>query len=123
VFPGEARSGIDGSALYRRYKKAQDGADLRPLRFHDLRHTFGTQAIAGGANVHDLRRWMGHRHLATTMRYVHYRPQDEDADVLGSRFTGTAGELDPLLGDPAAARIGGSRGTTHDDLTRLETTP
>ena len=48
---------------------------VRPLRFHDLRHTFGTQAIAGGANVHDVQQWMGHRHLSTTMRYVHYRPQ------------------------------------------------
>ena len=76
VFPGELGAGMDGSALYRRYKKAQQGAELRALRFHDLRHTFGTQAIAGGANVHDLQRWMGHRHLATTMRYVHYRPQD-----------------------------------------------
>ena len=123
VFPGEVGAAMDGSALYRRYKKAQYGADLRPLRFHDLRHTFGTQAIAGGANVHDLQRWMGHRHLATTMRYVHYRPQDEGADLLGHRFTGTAGEFDALLGDPADARIGVSPRTTHDDLARLETTP
>src|SRR3954453_1996954 len=85
--------------------RRQLGAALRPLRFHDLRHTFGTQAIAGGANVHDLQRWMGHRHLATTMRYVHYRPQNEGADLLAHRFTGTAGELDALVGDPAEARI------------------
>ena len=123
VFPGEMGAGMDGSALYRRYKKAQYGADLRPLRFHDLRHTFGTQAIAGGANVHDLQRWMGHRHLATTMRYVHYRPQDEGADLLGRRFTGTAGELDALLGDPSQARIGAPPRTTDDDLVRRGTTP
>ena len=123
VFRGEAGVAMDGSALYRRYKKAQQGAELRPLRFHDLRHTFGTQAIAGGANVHDLQRWMGHRHLATTMRYVHYRPQDEGADLLGHRFAGTAAELDALLGDPADARIGVSPGTAHDDFARLETTP
>ena len=114
---------MDGSALYRRYKKARQSAELRPLRFHDLRHTFGTQAIAGGANVHDLQRWMGHRNLATTMRYVHYRPQDEGADVLGHRFAGTAGELDALLRDPAAARIGVSPRATRDDLARPETTP
>jgi integrase len=123
VFPGEMGAAMDGSALYRRYKKAQYRADLRPLRFHDLRHTFGTQAIAGGANVHDLQRWMGHRHLATTMRYVHYRPQDEGADLLGHRFAGTAAELDALLGYPADARIGAPPRTTHDDLARLETTP
>jgi integrase len=123
VFPGEMGAAMDGSALYRRYKKAQHGAELRPLRFHDLRHTFGTQAIAGGANVHDLQRWMGHRHLATTMRYVHYRPQDEGADLLGHRFAGSAAELDALLGDPADACVGVSPHTTHDDLARLDTMP
>jgi integrase len=30
---------LDGSALRRRFKRARDAADLRPLRFHDLRHT------------------------------------------------------------------------------------
>jgi integrase len=123
VFPGEMGAPMDGSALYRRYKKARQGAELRPLRFHDLRHTFGTQAIAGGANVHDLQKWMGHRHLATTMRYVHYRPQDEGADLLGRRFTGTAGELDALLGDPADVRVGVPPRTTHDNPGRPEHTP
>jgi integrase len=32
---------LDGSALRRRYKRARDAAWLRPLRWHDLRHTFG----------------------------------------------------------------------------------
>jgi hypothetical protein len=89
---------------------------------HDLRHTFGTQAIAGGANVHDLQTWMGHRHLATTMRYVHYRPQGEGADLLGRRFAGTAGQLDELLGDPADAGIVEARPSAHDDVTSLGTT-
>lgn len=84
VFPGEQGKAMDGSALYRRYKKAQQKAQLRSLRFHDLRHTFGTQAIAGGANVHDVQKWMGHRHLSTTMRYVHHRPQQEAADLIAA---------------------------------------
>ena len=33
------------SALSRRYKAALGRAGLRQLRFHDLRHTFGTRAI------------------------------------------------------------------------------
>ena len=43
---------------------------------------------------------MGHRHLSTTMRYVHYQPRHEAADLLGRRFAGAAAELDALLGDP-----------------------
>jgi integrase len=99
VFPGEAGGAMDGSALYRRYKLAQHAAEVRMLRFHDLRHTFGTQAIAGGASVHDVQKWMGHRHLATTMRYVHYQPQLQAAELLGRRFAGAASELVELLRD------------------------
>jgi integrase len=46
VFPGSLGSHLDGTALYRRYIKALARAGLRPLRFHDLRHTFGTRTIA-----------------------------------------------------------------------------
>jgi hypothetical protein len=40
---------IDGSALRCRYKRARDAAGLRPLRWHDLRHTFGWLLVAGAS--------------------------------------------------------------------------
>src|SRR5918999_192027 len=46
VFPGVTGTYLDASALSRRYKAAIQRAALRPLRFHDLRHTFGTRMIA-----------------------------------------------------------------------------
>jgi integrase len=46
VFIGEFAGYLDGSALRRRYDIAVKAAGLRPLRFHDLRHTFGTRMIA-----------------------------------------------------------------------------
>ena len=85
---------------------AADGAGVRRLRFHDLRHTFGTQAIASGAHVMDVKEWMGHRHLSTTMRYVHHQPRHEAAERLGRHFTGAASELDALLGEPGDLQIG-----------------
>jgi integrase len=45
VFPGLAGEYLDGSALRRRYKAALKRAGLRELRFHDLRHVFGSLAI------------------------------------------------------------------------------
>lgn len=52
VFPGTRGVYLDGSAIRRRYKKALALAKLlRPLRFHDLRHTFGSIAISE-ANHH-----------------------------------------------------------------------
>ena len=46
VFVGVLGSYLDGSALRRRYDVSVKAAGIRPLRFHDLRHTFGTRMIA-----------------------------------------------------------------------------
>jgi integrase len=121
VFVGEKGDAMDASALYRRYVKAQGRAGIRRLRFHDLRHTFGTQAIASGAHVMDVKDWMGHRHLSTTMRYVHHQPRHEAAERLGHHFSGVAAELDALLGDPARARVG-EKPARSDDSGRRENT-
>jgi integrase len=45
VFLGDFGGYVDGSALRRRYDAAVKAAGLRPLRSHDLRHTFGTRMI------------------------------------------------------------------------------
>jgi integrase len=73
VFPGEVGGFLDGSALRRRYKDALKRTDLRALRFHDLRHTFGTRMIAK-ADIRRVQEWMGHADIQTTMRYLHYAP-------------------------------------------------
>lgn len=73
VFPGERGEYLDGSALRRRYKKALKAAKLRPLRFHDLRHTFGSIAI-DQATIVQVQAWMGHADVQTTMK-LHAPPQ------------------------------------------------
>lgn len=54
AFPGELGGYLDGSALRRRYAAALKRAGLRTLRFHDLRHTFGTQIAAQGVPMRTL---------------------------------------------------------------------
>ena len=44
-------------------------AVLRPLRFHDLRHTFGTRMIAK-ADIRRVQEWMGHADIQTTMKIL-----------------------------------------------------
>jgi integrase len=85
VFVGEAGSYLDGSALRRRYKSALTNAKLRPLRFHDLRHTFGTRMIAK-VDIRRVQEWMGHADIQTTMRYLHYAPRAEDAQLVTEAF-------------------------------------
>ena len=51
VFPGEHGGYLDGSALRRRYVAAQTAAGPPLIRFHDLRHTFGTLAARGAESL------------------------------------------------------------------------
>ena len=56
-------------------------ADLPRIRFHDLRHTFGTQAVQAFA-LTDVKAYMGHADIQMTMIYVHHVPQNDAADKL-----------------------------------------
>jgi len=100
VFPGLGGAHLDASALYRRYKLALRRAGLRDLRFHDLRHTFGTQVI-GTASILKVREWMGHVDFDTTMRYLHFAPSEADAELVAQAFARKA--PDPLMARPATA--------------------
>ncbi len=94
VFVGEFGGYVDGSALRRRYLVALERAGLRRLRFHDLRHTFGTRVIAK-ADIVRVQEWMGHADIQTTRRYLHYRPQHDDAALVAEAFA--LDESSPLV--------------------------
>jgi len=57
-------------------------AGVRRLRFHDLRHSFGTMAVRQFP-ITDVQTWMGHADIATTRKYIRYAPQPEAAALLG----------------------------------------
>jgi integrase len=94
VFPGIAGNFLDGTALYRRYKAALKRAELRDLRFHDLRHTFGTQVIGNPrVSILQLKEWMGHADIDTTMKYLHFAPRTGDADLIAEAFSPPSSNL------------------------------
>jgi integrase len=86
VFAGVWGGYLDGSALRRRYDDALKRAGLRRLRFHDLRHTFGTRMIAK-ADIRRVQEWMGHADIQTTVKYLHYAPREEDARLVAERLS------------------------------------
>jgi integrase len=85
MFANELGTFQDASSIRIRYRAALTRAGLRQLRFHDLRHTFGTLAVRR-AEVPAVQAWMGHSDIQTTMRYVHHRDRGDEAKLLAEAF-------------------------------------
>lgn len=93
VFCGAQGGHLAGHKLRDRYKAALKKAGLRELRFHDLRHTFGSHAIRT-ADSREVMEWMGHQDLATTQRYLQFKPRQDAARRISEAFrAGTEPEL------------------------------
>jgi hypothetical protein len=88
VFVDEVGGHLDDTPLRRRFHEALDRAGLQRLRLHDLRHTFGTLAVQVWP-LSDVKAYMGHADISTTMIYVHHVPQVDAADRL-SRLVSAA---------------------------------
>jgi integrase len=91
---------IDRSRLLKRFKAALARGGVRPVRFHDLRHTFGTRMAAHGVPMRALQEMMGHRDFKTTLIYADYAPSAREAEWVEAAFRS---EL-PAIGEPAIAR-------------------
>ena len=96
VFVSRERTNVDGSALRRRYIATLDAAGLRRLRFHDLRHTFGSLSI-NVASIVQVQAWMGHADIKTTMRYLHHKSRADDARLLSAAFQPATPATDSIL--------------------------
>lgn len=106
VFCSRTGGHLDASSLRLRYKAARDATiaanpDMQPLRFHDLRHSFGTMA-AQRFDLVNVGNMLGHRDTRTTARYLHARPASEDAAKLSGIF-GRGSGITPLPAEPAVA--------------------
>jgi integrase len=93
VFCTDVGGYVSGDAIRDEFYRALESAGLRHLRHkddpivpYDLRHTFGTLAVRANP-LTDVQAWMGHKHISTTMRYVHYVPQHGAAAKLTAAFT------------------------------------
>jgi integrase len=63
------------------------GIDWKPIRIHDLRHTFATLAIGAGIPIKVVSESLGHADIATTLRtYAHVLPvqRAELAEKIGA---------------------------------------
>ncbi len=81
---------IDSSAMRRRFHAALARAGVRRVRFHDLRHSFGTAMAAAGCPMRALMAMMGHASMQTTLRYADYAPDPTGGAVWAQRAFGEA---------------------------------
>jgi integrase len=89
VFISPTGEHLEDSALRRRFYTSLKQADIKPLRFHDLRHSFGTLAVQVFP-LSDVKAYMGHADISTTMLYVHHVPQHDAAAKLSAAVTQAA---------------------------------
>ena len=78
---------LDHGSLGRRFKAALKAAGVRRIRFHDLRHTFGTRMAATGVPMRALQEWMGHRDFRTTLIYADYEPGEDESKLVDEAFS------------------------------------
>ncbi len=79
---------LDRSKVRKRFQAACRRAGVRVVRFHDLRHTFGTRMAASGeVSMRTLQEWLGHRDVKTTLIYADYQPNEHEAAVVGRAFS------------------------------------
>ena len=74
IFPDPLRPErpVNPSSAYRRLKELLKQAGLPSLRFHDLRHTFATHALASGVDAKTLSGILGHTKASFTLdTYTH----------------------------------------------------
>ncbi|WIY52432.1 tyrosine-type recombinase/integrase [Devosia sp. YIM 151766] len=72
LFPGDAADKDQPvQDLKRFWRNIQKDADLPDVRIHDLRHTFASLLVSGGASLEMIGKLLGHTQYRTTQRYAH----------------------------------------------------
>ena len=97
IFPNPLRPEVplNPSTAYRQLKKILQEAGLPGIRFHDLRHTFATHALASGVDAKTLSGILGHTKASFTLDiYTHTTGdmQKRAAEIVGGFLTDYLGE-------------------------------
>ncbi len=99
VFTGADERAWEPGAFSLDFARFVKRAKLPHVRFHDLRHSFGTLALAAGVDLKTVSTALGHSTISMTANiYVHAVPSLQDE---------AAARIDALLGTTVLAPMGG----------------
>jgi integrase len=107
--PGRARHD-----LKRPWEAIRRHAGLRPIRLHDLRHSFAATGAASNLGLPIIGKLLGHKRAETTSRYAHIA-----ADPLKIAADAIASQLAAKLGEQPASTSAGQ--TVLPDFKRSQT--
>lgn len=85
---------IEPATLTRHFNALLREAHLRPIRFHDLRHSTATLLLEQGVELVVIKELLGHAHIgvtATVYAHIRLRLQRQAIDLLGHALATSAG--------------------------------
>src|SRR5262249_51960645 len=76
VFPSTAGTALEPRNVNRAFDRLLNRAELRHVRLHDLRHSFGVMLLENGEHIRVVMELLGHSQLSETLkRYTKVRDQ------------------------------------------------
>ena len=100
VFPAHRSDGhYEGTPKVWRIIRSMAG--IEDVRLHDLRHSFASIAVSGGASLPVIGALLGHTNSATTQRYAHLHddPLRATSDAVGRKIATSMSERSALAKD------------------------
>ncbi|MBN1063700.1 tyrosine-type recombinase/integrase [Clostridium botulinum] len=90
IFATDFGTYIDPSNLNRRFKKLLKNAEIKPIKFHSLRHTYATRLFENNIQPKIVSDLMGHEDIQTTLNlytWVLDSQKNKAAEILDTIFT------------------------------------
>jgi len=75
VFTNPKKERIGTSHLIKSFHKAIKRSGIAKLRFHDLRHTFASRLVQGGADLFSVQKLGRWKNTSMVMRYAYHQPE------------------------------------------------
>ena len=94
------------SGLEQVWQEVREAAGLEDVRLHDLRHSFASVAVAGGASLPIIGALLGHTQAQTTKRYAHLSaaPLQAASGAVAATIAAAMAGKRPKRGNVAAMR-------------------
>lgn len=91
VFADPLGEGLHPETVSNAFAREVKRSGLRPIRLHDLRHTWASLALAAGVHPKKVQRQLGHAHVSITLE-IYSHLTEEDGDDAAARVSNLIAE-------------------------------